>query len=111
MEVTCDNDNHVAYLFEQFNTVTSEDYFTLTANNVQILRKLMLKKYKLQQNYFQKSLAQQDWMMKNTTSTILHGFTITGSNTIIITMINGITQRIPITDITIINGVVVAYNF
>ena len=60
MEVTCDNDNHVAYLFEQFNTVTSEDYFTLTANNVQILRKLMLKKYKLQQNYFQKSLAQQD---------------------------------------------------
>ena len=55
MEVTCDNDNHVAYLFEQFNTVTSEDYFTLTANNVQILRKLMLKKYKLQQ-YFSSDL-------------------------------------------------------
>ena len=41
MEISCENNYHVAYLFEQFNTENGYDYLTLTdtINDVQILSK------------------------------------------------------------------------
>ena len=41
MEISCENNYHVAYLFEQFNTESGYDYLTLTdtINDVQILSK------------------------------------------------------------------------